>query len=210
MTNTSIKLAYHTPTSKVIHIDTADNGKACNCECLNCKEKLIAVQGDIRDKHFRHNINLNCNGSQETALHQLGKQILVDNYQIVIPRYGAINYLNPVAEKEFCSTRPDVTATYDHENIYFEIAVKHFVEKDKETFFTTGQHKCVEIDLSDSETASYEKIKHLVLLETSNKKLFGWDQPQNLEQTSDNWFSKITIGVLLLLIANWLFGDKRS
>jgi hypothetical protein len=209
MTNTSIKLAYHIPTNKVIHVDTADNGKACKCECLKCKEKLIAVQGDIRKKHFRHDINPNCNGAQETALHQLGKQILVDNNKISIPKYGIINYLNPIAEKEFYSTRPDVTADYNELNIYFEIAVKHFVEKDKEAFFSTGQHKCVEIDLSDAEIASYEGIKYLVILETSNKKLFGWDQPQNSRRTGDNLLGKIAIGALLLLIVNWIFGSKR-
>jgi len=209
--NTSIKLAFHIPTSKVIHIDNADNGKACKCECLKCKEKLIAVQGDIRDEHFRHNTNIICNGSQETALHLLGKQILLENNQITIPKWGTINYSDASIEKKFDSTRPDVTAIYNEQNIYFEIAVKHFIEKDKENFFTTGQHKCVEIDLSDADTTSYEKIKNLVLCQTSNKKIFGWKEL--LKHTDDNWFEKIVIfaliGTLIVSFSNWLSSKRR-
>lgn len=207
--NTSIKLAYHLPTNKVIHIDVADNGKACNCECIKCKEKLIAVQGDIREKHFRHDINPHCNGSQETALHQLGKQIIVDNSYITIPKYGTINYFDPIAEKEFFSTRPDVTGIYDSQNIYFEIAVRHFVEKDKETFFNSGQYKCIEIDLSTADSMSYDRIKYLVLSEVSNKKLLGWERPQSSESSEGNWFGKIALGALLILILRWLFGKRN-
>lgn len=207
--NSSIKLAFHLPTQKIIHIQYAENGLSCNCECFDCKEKLEAIQGEIRDWHFRHNSNKNCNGGQETALHQLGKQILLDNNQITIPVYGIINYSNPIAEQEFYSTRPDVTAIFNEQNIYFEIAVSHFVEKDKETFYATGQHRCVEIDLSNADMTSYEKIKSIILIETNNKKLFGWKQPQNKQDADSSLVGKLALGTLLLLFVGWLFGGRR-
>jgi len=207
--NTAIKLAYHTQTAKVIHIDHAENGRACQCECMKCNEKLIAVQGDIRVKHFRHDKNPDCDGSQETALHQLGIQILVENNQIAIPIIGLIDYSNAIEEKKFYATRPDVTAIYREQSLYFEIAVNHFMEPDKDLFFTTGHHKCVEIDLSAADTFSYEKIKNSVLIETSNKKLLGWEQVQISPPPIHNWIGKIAIGTLFLLIVDWVFNRPR-
>jgi hypothetical protein len=205
----STKLAYHLPTQMVIHIDKAENGLACNCECTECKERLEAVQGQIREWYFRHDSNTKCRGGQETALHQLGKQILVENNQIAIPEKGLINYSSPIAEKGFYSTRPDVTAIYNEKKIYFEIAVSHFVEKEKEAFFTDGQHKCVEIDLSDADATSYDHIKNLVLFETTNKKLFGWDRSNTVE-TNDGGIFKFAFGAFLLFILYQIFGRQKK
>ena len=90
------------------------------------------MQGEVRTKHFRHHININCKGAQETALHDLAKQILVDNLQIAIPAYGVISYSNPIPEIALEKRRPDVTATFDGKPIYFEIFVSHAIEEDKE------------------------------------------------------------------------------
>jgi hypothetical protein len=207
--NSSIKLAYHIPTEKIIHIDNADNGKDCKCECLECKGELIAVQGDERDYHFRHDPNNNCNGFQETALHQLGKQIIIENNQITIPKIGQINYSNTFSEKEFDRIRPDVIAIYNQKHIFFEIAVKHFIEKDKQDFYTNGQYKCIEIDLSEADLNSYEKIKSLILNETYNKKLFGWKEIENSERKAINWFSSliddIIVGALVFVILGFFY-----
>jgi hypothetical protein len=207
--NSSVKLAYHRATDKILHIDNAKNGRSCDCECIACKENLIAVQGEVREKHFRHDINQNCLGAQETALHQLGKQIVIEQNQIEIPGHGMINYSEAIAEKKLYSTRPDVTAIYNHQEIYFEIAVKHFIEKDKALFFITGNHKCVEIDLSSAETDTYKKIEHLVIYESKNKKLYGWKEfiP---EQSNDNWIVKIVFALILGFIGRWIWKRFRK
>lgn len=209
MAETIIKLAYHTPTGKIIHVDKSENGKACNCKCLKCNENLIAIQGDIRDKHFRHETDVLCNGSQETALHQLGKQILLENNQITIPKYGIIKYSDAVEEKEFSTIRPDITARFDDQNIYFEIAVNHFIEQDKKSFYVDGQHRCVEIDLSNADFVSYEEIQNRVLNEINNKKLFGWGTPIDSQHIAESWLLKIFIGIGLFLVGRWLFKKKR-
>lgn len=204
------KLAYHISTNKIIHIDQAENGLACGCECITCNERLEAIQGEKRDWHFRHNKNKDCTGSQETALHQLGKQILIDNTEIVIPEIGAITYTNPVAEKGVHSTRPDVTATHNGQSIYFEIAVTHFIEKDKETFFRDGSHKCVEINLSIANTRSFEEVKQLVLAETHNKKLFGWGITKSIDvNNTPNWGNRFLIGGLIAGLLYLLFGRNN-
>ena len=213
MTN-SIKLAYHNPTKQIVHIDKASNGINCDCKCIICEEQLEARQGPVRDWHFKHHKNPHCSGGQETALHQLGKQILVANsgkLPIAIPGHGRIEYSNAVAEKELSSTRPDVTAIFGGKEIYFEIAVTHFVEPEKEDFFIREQHTCVEIDLSEISTESYEEIENVVLNHTENKKIIFWEK--EIEKESDNsWIDKWVIAAAGFFFIRFLirsFGGRR-
>jgi competence protein CoiA len=204
------KLAYHIDTKKIIHVDQAGNGLACGCECIKCEERLEAIQGEIRDWHFRHHKNKECTGSQETALHQLGKQILIDNNEILIPEIGPITYTNPVAEKGFYSTRPDVTAVYNGHNMYFEIAVTHFVEKNKETFFKNGSYKCIEIDLSTTNVDSFEEVKRLVLIETSNKKTWGFEIQKTTDTKSWNYGKLLLIAGIFIGLWYFIFGRRND
>jgi hypothetical protein len=208
--NNSIKIAFHLSTQKFIHIDNASNGLSCNCECLKCKEKLEAIQGEIRTKHFRHNKNTNCEGSQETALHELGKQILLDNSQITIPDKGTINYSDASAEKQLEAKRPDVTATFDGKLIYFEIYVSHAVDKDKENFFIDGKYKSLEIDLSNHLTSTFDEIKNAVLITTENKRVIYWTDEMKSEppQNYDKWVCAGIIGLILFGIYSF-FADKK-
>lgn len=215
-----IKIAFHLPTQKFIHIDNASNGLSCNCECLKCNERLEAIQGEVRTKHFRHHTNLNCEGSQETALHELGKQILVDNYEIAIPKHGTIKYLNAVAEKRLETKRPDVSATFDGQQIFFEIFVSHAVDNGKEKFFIDKKYKSVEINLSDCTASSFEEIKKLVLYETINKKVFYWTdetlietEKQKAKQSDNSWIGQLLAGVIgffVLIGLIGLFSKKRG
>lgn len=204
--NNTIKIAYHLSSNKFIHIDNAKNGLACNCECIRCKERLEAVQGKIRAKHFRHHVNINCKGSQETALHELGKQILVNSQQINIPGNGIVTYSDAIAEKKYESIRPDVTATYNKQKIFFEIYVSHAIDTAKEKFYINGKYKSIEIDLQGYETSKYREIKKLVLNETKNKRLIFWDnesslstksKDQKVKNNDDNSFHEIFERVII-------------
>ena len=209
MTNT-IKIAYHLPTQKFIHIDNASNGLSCNCECLKCNERLEAIQGEVRTKHFRHHTNLSCEGSQESALHDLGKQILVDNSQINLPDIGTISYSSPVAEKRLEAKRPDVSATFEGEQIFFEIFVSHAVDSGKEKIFVDRKHKSVEIDLSDCRTSIFDEIKKIVIDETDKKKVFYWQDEgvvasQPKEQNNFDWFLKAAAATIVFLVLREFF-----
>lgn len=208
--NTSIKIAFHLPTQKFIHIDNASNGLSCKCECLECKEKLEAIQGELRTKHFRHNKNTNCEGSQESALHELGKQILLDNSQIAIPYKGTITYSDVFPEEQLETKRPDVTATFDGKPIYFEIYVSHAVDKDKEKKFIDGKHKSVEIDLSNHLTSTFDVIRNAVLITIENKRVIYWtDETQSkTPQNYDNWVCAGLIGLILLGLHNFFTNKK--
>jgi len=207
-----VKIAFHLPTQKFIHIDNASNGLSCECICLKCNERLEAIQGKIKTKHFRHYTNLNCEGSQESALHELGKQILVDNYQITIPKYGIINYSNPVAEKRLETKRPDVSAIFEGQQIFFEIFVSHAVDSSKKEFFIEKKYKSVEIDLSNCKTTSFKEIKRLVLEELYNKKVFYWTDDTIIETekpNDNNQILQLILGIFAFIGLVRLFSKRR-
>jgi competence protein CoiA len=174
----SVKIAYHSSSEKFIHIDQAHNGLNCGCICIKCNEPLEARQGKVRDWHFKHHVNVNCLGSQETALHELAKQILVNSFSIEIPKYGRIQYSEAFAEKKLERIRPDVSAVYNEQPIYFEVFVSHAVDAGKEKFFKQWKHRSLEIDLSGCMTTSFKEIEELILDRVDNKKVFFWeDEP---------------------------------
>lgn len=158
-------------------IDDVDRGLKCNCKCIECGEDMIANHGEINQHYFDHaNGNVFCKGGQETALHQFAKQIIVDNSQISIPKFGTINYTESIAEKEFISYRPDVTAIYNGQKTFFEIAVTHFNEPNKDDFFIDGQFKSIEINLGEIKNNwTPEIVKEIVLKQTDNKRIIFWE-----------------------------------
>ena len=199
MTN-PIKIAFHKPTDKFVHIDSVsptDIELRRNCYCLKCDEKLQAVlefQDKDRIKFFRHDANPNCEGSQETALHELAKQILLDNLYVTTKEYGKISFTDAVAEKRLEQKRPDITATYDGKKLYIEVYVSHAVDIGKEKFFVDKKYRSLEINLSECTTSDIDEIKRLVLDELSNKKVFYWlDETQIVEQvTNKDWTTQIS------------------
>lgn len=197
----SIKIAYHPETNRFVHVSNAANGLACKCICPECEERLEAVQGQVRTKHFRHHKNVNCRGAQETALHELGKQIIVEHSDMNIPGHGTITYSNPISERRLEKIRPDVTAIYMDEPIYFEIFVSHSVDLGKAKFLKIGKYKSLEIDLSKAKNAPYEEVKRLVLEETSNKKVFYW-LPES-QSVGQNPNGSLLTQLQKLLVRNW-------
>jgi len=209
MTN-PIKIAIHKPTDKFVHIDSVESSDKeirRHCYCLKCDEKLEAVlefKDPNRIKFFRHDKNPNCEGSQETALHELAKQILVSNTYIATKEHGVVSYTGAVAEKRLEQKRPDVSATHDDKPIYFEVYVSHAVDIGKEKFFIAGRHRSLEIDLSDCTTTSIDEIKRLVLDETSNKKIFFWQDEQVAEtiqpEKEEKFWGKFVLWAVGILI----------
>lgn len=208
--NEPIKIAYHLISKKYIHIDNAENGLACNCICKECNERLEAIQGNERINHFRHHSNINCKGSPESALHELGKQILIDNKEISIPKYGKISYSDPIAEKQFKLIRPDVLAKVEGFYILFEIYVTHAIDTEKEQVLIDEKLNSIEIDLRRAEKLKYSEIKRLVLDEISNKRLIFWNNKDETKSVSTNnlkeqettistgeMIAKVIIGVFL-------------
>lgn len=222
-----IKIAIHKPTEKFIHIDSInpkDKELRKNCYCLKCDEKLQAVlefQDIDRIKFFRHDLNPNCEGSQETALHELAKQILLDNLYVTTKEYGRISFSDAVPEKRLEQKRPDITATYDNRKIYIEVYVSHAVDSGKKKFFVDKKKRSLEINLSDYTTSDEKEIKRLVLDEVYNKEIFYWQDEKQIEEKAVqnlwtqlyNFVSKYwkeILGVVLSFIAlRYIFKRKK-
>ncbi len=204
MTN-PIKIAFNKLTDKFVHIENIqsnDKETRRNCYCLKCDEKLEAVlefKDKNRIKFFRHDKNPTCEGSQETALHELGKQILVENTQIKIPKYGNVLYAEPIAEKRFENIRPDVTATFEGKNIYFEIFVSHSVDEKKDKYIKENLLRCIEIDLSPLQNATYEEIYDEVLEKLENKRVIFWDVFESIQPNNKNLGCLFQILFLLVI-----------
>jgi hypothetical protein len=180
-----IKIAYNSSSKEFIHIDNAENGLKCNCHCIKCDEPLEARQGPIRKWHFKHHVNLNCTGSQETALHELAKQILLDNTQIQVPGKGLISYTDAIAEQRLEKLRPDISASYEGTPIYFEVFVSNSVNAVKEDFLIEGKHRSIEIDLRDCLELQYSEIKTWILDKIENKRIIFWEDESVINQLDD-------------------------
>lgn len=171
----TIKLAKHNG-GKIIHVDDALNGLACNCICLVCGERLQAIHPRFKQTHFRHNQNLECTGGPETALHLFAKQIILEHNEIILPG-RILNYTNPQAEVSLGPITPDVTVEMDGVPVYFEITVTHKMVLEKQTYYCSKELKSVEIDLAG---ISYDfkkpEIEKMILEKTSNKSIIFWEK----------------------------------
>lgn len=180
-----LKLATYKPNNDIIHIDTVneEREKRSDCICKECNKQLEAVL-DFQDKErkpfFRHSDNSECEGAQETALHLLGKQILLDHTRINLPKLGVINYSSPVAEQKVEIIKPDVSVISNSKPLYFEIFVSNVVNTKKEAYIKKNNLNCVEINLSQNRESSLEEIYFNVLEEVKNKRFINYITEQEL------------------------------
>ncbi|RDI11262.1 competence protein CoiA family protein [Flavobacterium sp. AG291] len=172
--NQNIKYGYHEPTGKVVHIFAARNGLSCQCRCFECNEKLEAVQGTKKEWHFRHNSTSSCKGGPETALHQLAKQIIVENAEIKLPQ-TILTYTNAFMEQRLGQFTPDVTVSSRQGKVYFEICVTHTIDNPKEQFYRNSEMKSIEIDLRQTaRDITPEKLKRQLLDSAQYKRYIYW------------------------------------
>jgi len=172
----SLKLALHVPTGEVLHIDSAKNGMRCECTCLGCGTRLMAVQGAKRDWHFRHaNDDSTCEGRQETALHRYAKQLVAECKQLTLPEVQVAGHtLRPprdvsgwkssTQEHSFHGLWLDVLLHDGLRDLAVEIAVTHRSDRQKLERLRQMDMMAVEIKLPrDALSLSKEKLDRLIL-----------------------------------------------
>ena len=174
MHNTAIKYRYALDDGQIIDIQSDEVPRKEYC-CLSCGNVLLAVLGDIRQKHFRHKVQVDC--SSETYLHNLAKRVFYQTYldclannrpfffEHKVPiRCNACNDHGPCdagfelkrtdLTKHFTKIEleardgqfiPDVLLKSNSERLYVEIAVTHFVEQNK----ATSGVRIIEVHVSD-------------------------------------------------------------
>lgn len=116
MPEVKIPYGFEVTSARIIHIDEAVRGKACNCICPNCKSPLLARKGPENVNHFAHEGDRICNGYLETLLHKTSKQIIKDANTIRLPSL-ALYTLNSNGRIRKKYTIVDVSSQfikYDH------------------------------------------------------------------------------------------------
>lgn len=64
---------------RIRSVEEVARGLACECACTSCGDQVIARQGEIREWHFAHAAESDCEGGAETALHLAAKQLLLES-----------------------------------------------------------------------------------------------------------------------------------
>ncbi len=80
-----IPFGWHAPSKRMVRPDQVARGQACECTCVACEARLIARQGAIREWHFAHGSDTNCERATEAAIHRMAKQLIVDRGEIFLP-----------------------------------------------------------------------------------------------------------------------------
>ena len=163
----------------VHELTTEERGKACNCICPVCGNKLIARLGKHNRWHFAHD-GPECNlaTAQQTALHMLAKEIIEENKKLLFPgiavkrntyiesindyrvqakipqtiefRKASVVKCDSVSlEKKLSKIVPDIVVTAKGRSCLIDIAVTHFVDEEKERKIKEIGLPLFEIDLSD-------------------------------------------------------------
>ncbi|MEO9851907.1 MAG: hypothetical protein ABJE80_22905 [Reichenbachiella sp.] len=189
---------------KVKHIDEVPNGLKCNCKCPdeNCLEDLIAVNGgERREHHFRHSVDTNCLGEQESALHLMAKQIIAESNELLIQVKEYFSYSKSIIEKPLEGVIVDVQIENQDEVIWLvEIAVTHFVDNEKLEKLQRLNLNVLEIDLKDIDRRiKTEKLKDVVLINLNNREILLRESSDKVVSNENESIFSWTIGLLLMI-----------
>ena len=208
-----IRYALYRKTGEPAFIKEVANGLACDCVCELCGQALVAAQGKKIKWHFKHAVDSDCPGAQETAIHKLAKKIICANNRMETPN-GRVDYTNPRSEETFQSIRPDVIVVSTDNVFFIEILVTHAVDETKEKFYNDGKHRSVEIDLRNLPyDISPEDLTVIVIKGTDRKRVIYWDTPETASTEEPGGPNPILIVALLIGFVYFLkeiFGPKGN
>lgn len=177
------KLRYGLCGDKLVHIDDAEKGLACNCICPHCKTQLVAKKGNHNVKHFAHYELADCNHGTETALHLMAKNIISQTRKIFVPyipksEYDLSNrgkimlFENAILEKQLSDNiRGDIVLYCGNSFLNVEIKVTHKIDTNKVIELFNLGVPTVELDLSDIKDSFTEDLVEQLVLSGKNTHL---------------------------------------
>ena len=185
-----VKLPFGFRDGEYIHISRVDRGLKCNCRCPGCKAELVAHKGDNKAHHFAHRAKSDCTYKPETALHDYSKRLIARQLEFTSPVLHVVvrddsygfwveeslprkNHfvLSGAFERGFKEIVPDVQLETDGGLLFVEVAVTHFVDREKRSKLRRYGIPTIEIDLSSiALDAPLEAIDQAVLSRMSLRK----------------------------------------
>lgn len=181
-------LTYAWDENKVlVHVKDVRNGASCGCRCPICEQPLSARQGQKRAPHFAHIHNHDCKGSDETILHQMAKEVLVEVGQLMLPPSsggfpsGLVKLYDIKSEMwdEKYHIKPDAEGTTeDGRRILIEFYVSHEVKGRKKRVIVDNDLKCLEIDLN-YQNLDKEELREFLTSTTADRK---WIKQEEIVQ----------------------------
>lgn len=209
-------------TGLIKHISEVENGLKCECICAEkgCEVRLIAVnnENNKRDHHFRHEVETDCKGGIETALHLLSKQIISESNYIHVSEKEVFNFSSSKEEVILDGYQPDVIVKDDNlgEEWLIEVAVTSFVKHDKLEKIKRDNFNCIEIDLREIDRAiTPDDLKPILLDEINNRKVLNRIVNNNeviegeTEKTITEWMVYGAIGIIAYFGLKRLFKKRR-
>ena len=153
---------------RMVHVDDVPRGLQCGCVCPNCREKLVARHGDVKEHGFAHhsdNRGANLNICYQVAMYKLAEQIIQTRKRIHLPSYYGIFRERDVEFKDVRidsryereDKQPDVIATTNDDKQYliefvflYKVQHKHALDYKNLT--------CLEVDLSNQSLETLERF----------------------------------------------------
>ena len=140
----------------LVHISDVIRGLACQCTCVECGETVVAKKGELKEHHFAHASNKDsCFINPESLLHKYAKQVIAESLGLMLPALPNDDaeaawwtFERIIPEFHLGAIRPDLVAYTEEEPVFIEIAVTHFIDKQKLAIIKSLNVKTVEIDLS--------------------------------------------------------------
>jgi hypothetical protein len=194
---------------KIAHISKVENGLKCNCECVECGEKLIAVNNKNNKKeiHFRHEIESDCKGGIETALHLLAKQIVAENNSIKLSDSKYFDYSKSEIEVFLSGYNPDVIIKNSDSNQKWliELAVTSFVGTEKLEKIKKDNLNCLEIDLKKVDRKiNPSELKELIINNLEIRTILNQEKTETEKEKNVENYLMYIIGIIIIF-----FGFRR-
>ena len=188
---------------RLVGINEALRGLACNCTCVVCGDSVMARKGPVREHHFAHYSNKeSCSIQRESLLHLYAKEVIRDALGLQLPAMPGVfpasedpsswwDFDRVDEEVPQAGFQPDLVAHLkDGSQLFVEVAVTSFIGEEKlERIKATGI-KAVEIDLSQLFNSKLsipsEEVRTQILKHVLNK---TWIHPE------DHQAAQPTIGI---------------
>ena len=214
-----LKLPFGIKSGRLVDVGQVEPGIKCNCTCAVCGHKLVARKGTRKVHHFAHYKAEECVGSLETALHKAAKEILERNKYLKIPEVSTglitrdiqlypeqtIYFDRVYLEKRFNNITPDLIIESNGKQLIIEIAVTHFIDKEKVMKISDLNISTLEINLSNIDRQITLAFLEKILVEETENKKWIYNSKEN------NFKKKIhALGKELMVIDQGLHGRVKN